>query len=83
LKTGKRLWIFAANDAVDASPVIGNGRAAIASKNGWVYLLDLSSGEEISSFEVGAPVSASPAAAPGRIIVAAEDGGIYSLGEES
>lgn len=77
--TGKKLWVFSAQDNFDSSPVICGNKVAIGCDDGRLYLLDLQTGQEIFSYTLGAPVQSSPAIAQNHLLIGCDNGIIYAF----
>lgn len=91
---GNILWTFKTKGKITASPVIIVSESQVLSLksqvsyviipsfDGRVYILNLSSGQEIWSYEIGSPISSTPAVTGNLIIIGAEDGRVYAFGEK-
>ena len=71
---GKKLWEFPAGDAVYSSPVLADGKIAFGCNNGKLYVLDPSTGTQVSVNEDGTySVESKPFAVGGRVYYGAWD----------
>ena len=71
---GKKLWEFPAGDAVYSSPVLADGRIAFGCNNGKLYVLDASTGAQVSVNEDATySVESKPFAVGGKVYYGAWD----------
>jgi outer membrane protein assembly factor BamB len=82
--TGKKRWVFSAQDNFDSSPVICGDTAAIDTAaigcdDGRLYLLDIKTGEEVFSYTLGSPVASSAAIAQNYLLIGCDNGNIYAF----
>jgi outer membrane protein assembly factor BamB len=75
------LWKFKALGKIDASPVIAGNSVVVASADGRLRFIDITTGTERWKYEVGSPISGTPAVTSNIIVVAAEDGRVYAFGK--
>ena len=75
---GELRWSFETDSAVHSSPGISDGVAFIASEGGYLYALDVETGEEYWRYRVGVSGS-SPEVNDGILYVGSWDGHIYAL----
>jgi len=82
--TGKRLWDFATEGHVDASPVIAADRVYVGclSRDGHFYVLDLKTGRKLQELLLDAPVTSSAAIGPDCLCVGTDRGVLYCLGKK-
>lgn len=82
-ETGEPHWKFATRGKIDSSAIVSSedGKVAVGSDDGRLYILSLDKGTELWSYEIGAPVTASPAAVERWIVVGSEDGSVYAFAE--
>ena len=92
LKTGKIKWKHTSGPAVFkmspyrrddrpllSSPAIAGNQVFFGSADGYIYCLDLSTGEELWSWEIGVPVLSSPLISGNTLYIAACDGRLYAF----
>ncbi|MCW4001459.1 MAG: PQQ-binding-like beta-propeller repeat protein [Candidatus Bathyarchaeota archaeon] len=72
-------WAAPTYASVMSSPAVTDGWVVFGSKNGAVYCLNSSSGEEKWSFKTCGEVDSSPAVAYGCVFVGSDDGWLYCL----
>jgi outer membrane protein assembly factor BamB len=82
LEKGTLQWEHVLKKRADASPIICDGRAWVASENGLLSALDLRSGEELWSYQLSGQILASPIAVDGKLIVATAKGSIVCFGKK-
>ncbi len=79
-ETGDIVWEHEAKDAVLTAIAIHNGNHVIfGSRDGSVYCLRITDGEQHWQAELGAPVVSSPAVTPDTVYAATKNGHIYAL----
>lgn len=80
--TGRKVWDFAADGQVDASPVIAGDKVYVGclSRDGHFYVLDLKSGRKLQELLLDAPVGSSAALGPDCLLVGTDRGLLYCLG---
>src|SRR5262249_10189185 len=66
---GRRVWEFAAQDAVLAAPALANGRLYFGSYDHFVYALDAESGKLLWKRDTRGAVVSTPAVAGDRVVV--------------
>lgn len=77
---GKELWRFMTQATVWASPAIsGNDIVVIPSNDGYVYSLELKTGNELWRYKIGPQMFSSAVPVKDRIYVGNDNGFIYSL----
>ena len=76
-ENGEPMWTYPAGARIDASAVIVEDRAFLATTRGEVLALDLATGEKSWSFETGSAFTASPSVASGRLVIPSLDGDVY------
>lgn len=83
-KTGKKVWDFATEGQVDASPVVVGGKVygGCLSDGGEFYVLDLKTGKKVQELALDAAVCGSPAVGPDCLIVGTDKGVVYCLGKK-
>ncbi len=80
--------VFGPVGPISASPALAGGRLYVASEDGNLYAIDVTSGAAVWSepFATGAPIFSSPAVATGgdapMIVFGADDGFVYFLRDE-
>jgi outer membrane protein assembly factor BamB len=81
-KTGKPVWTFETDGAVDGSPVVVGGRVYVGclSNDGNFYVLDLKSGKKVQELNLDSAVTGSVAVGPDCILVGTDRGSLYCLG---
>jgi outer membrane protein assembly factor BamB len=62
--TGQAAWTFTGDGQLTSAPLVINGRVAIGSYSGTLYLLDAATGQQVWSINAGAPITGSFEAAP-------------------
>ena len=71
---GKKLWEFAAGDAVYSSPVLADGKIAFGCNNGKLYVLDPASGKQLAVNEDAAyTIESKPFAVGNKVYYGAWD----------
>lgn len=82
--TGKRIWDFAAEGQVDASPVIAGDKVYVGclSRDGHFYVLDLKTGAKLQEILLESPVGSSAAIGPECLLVGTDRGVLYCLGRK-
>ena len=80
---GRRLWSFAAEGYLHATPAIGGQAAIVGSCDGRVYLVGLTNGALRAAVEAGSYVAASPAVEGGVAFVATHGGELLSIEVET
>ncbi|MFZ4619777.1 MAG: PQQ-binding-like beta-propeller repeat protein [Bacteroidota bacterium] len=79
-ETGKELWRFATQATVWASPIItGNDKIVIPSNDGYVYCLELLSGQEVWRHKIGPQIFSSVVPYNDLLFFGSDDGYLYSL----
>jgi outer membrane protein assembly factor BamB len=80
--TGKERWSYAAEGAIDGSPVVVGSRVYCGDLNqdGHFLVLDLKNGERKQLLELDSPVTGSPAVSGSLVLVGTEKGTLYALG---
>jgi outer membrane protein assembly factor BamB len=81
-KTGKPVWTFETDGAVDGSPVVVGSRVytGCLSNDGNFYVLDLKTGKKIQEMNLDSAVTGSLAVGPDCILVGTDKGTLYCLG---
>lgn len=77
------LWLFRTEDFVMAPPVVVDSVVFFGSRDGNVYAVDASTGNEIWRFVTDGEVEASPAVVNDVVYIGSEDGNIYALAASS
>ena len=76
-------WVFSAEDSIESSAAIADGRVFVGSLDGRLYALDLDSGAELWRFETGSEVRSSPSIFGNTVYFGDESGTFYALDVES
>lgn len=76
-------WVAETGGPVRSSAAIAGTTAYVGSDDGYLYALDLTTGELRWSYRIGSRIASSPAVTLGRIFVGADDGAIYCLDAEA
>ncbi len=76
------LWTTKTGGSVRSSAAIVENTAYIGSDDGYLYAINLETGELRWRYRLGAPISCPPAVADGRVYVGADDGTLYCLTAE-
>jgi len=76
---GPRPWVFETGDEVYSSPAVHHDTVYIASRDGNLYALDLTTGARRWRHPTGAPVTSSPAVAHGAVYVGGDDGALHAV----
>ncbi len=79
-ETGQRLWTYASNSSIDASPVLVGDRVFSATQGGEILSLNLDDGSLVWKFETGEGMAASPAVAAGYLVIGTVDGTLFAFG---
>jgi outer membrane protein assembly factor BamB len=79
LPQGTLKWTFAAGDAIHSSPAVSNGRVYFGSRDGNIYALDATTGEEVWTFHTGSWVEASPIVTNDVVYCCSTDSNLYAL----
>jgi outer membrane protein assembly factor BamB len=80
--TGKKIWRYEANDCLEGSPAVSDGKVYIGSmKNydGHFYCLDANTGKKIWTYKPGESIVTSPAVAYGKVYFGSHDDHLYCL----
>lgn len=77
---GAERWRFAAEDAINASPVVADGVAVVGSFDGNVYAVDLATGTLVWRVETGGGITTTAYIADGAVVVGSGDGNLYAIG---
>lgn len=72
-------WEFSAEEPIDATPLIVDGRVYLADVNGMLYCLDLKSGQELWRLETGIGFASSPAVDRDLLVIGDLDGKVYAV----
>ena len=72
-------WTFNTSGAVRSSPAVANDMVYVGSDDGWVYALNMSSGDLIWSFKTQGAVKSSPLLSDHILYVGSFDNRIYAL----
>ena len=82
-KTGKEIWNFITEGAVDSSPVVVGQRVYVGcqSLTGEFYVLDVKSGKQLQEVTLDSAVTGSVAVGKDYILVGTEKGTLYCLGK--
>ena len=79
-KNGKKKNAFDLPDEVNSSLVIdSNGVLYAGCADGYMYLLDASSGTVLAKYKTGAGIHSTPAITDGTLYVGSKDGSLYAL----
>jgi outer membrane protein assembly factor BamB len=79
-KSGRKLWNFTANGAIDGGPVVCGDKVVCASSDGRWYVLSLKDGSRLFSKEIGESITTTPAVVNGVVVIAADGGFVYAFG---
>lgn len=84
LETGKEVWTFKTQDAVEAPPTLAGDRLLVGSVDAHLYCLDVMTGKLIWKFETGDKIIGAAAVAPGGpsgnlVLVGSYDCVLYAL----
>ena len=79
---GTELWVFAAKQRIDSSPVLVGDRVFVGAGDGRIYERDAATGEQRWEFETGGGFTGSPAVADQRLVIASDDGVVYCFGRK-
>ncbi|HIE28873.1 TPA: hypothetical protein EYP66_16480, partial [Candidatus Poribacteria bacterium] len=77
--SGNIIWRYSAQDSVNTTIAIADGKAYFGSRDGFLYCVDANSGELVWKFPVGKPVLSSPSVVGNRVYFGANDGIVYCL----
>jgi outer membrane protein assembly factor BamB len=77
--TGKLIWKYKFDGAINSSPTIYNGLIYIGSLNGKLYAIDAKSGQKKWEFETAKRIDSSPVAANGIVYFGSTDFYLYAL----
>jgi outer membrane protein assembly factor BamB len=75
-------WVSETGGPVRSSAAISGSNAYVGSDDGYLYALDLETGELRWRYRIGSPIASSPAVASGRVFVGSDSGAVYCLLEE-
>ena len=79
-QSGQMVWKTKTGSYIDASPAISGKQAVVASDDGVVYVIDVSSGSLVSTFSgMGGSESSAAIGHDGGIYVGSSDGGVRKL----
>ena len=73
-RTGGEIW---------ATPVIADGKLLVASLDGYLYAIDLASGNEVWSFNSGNSLATTPVVEGDRVLVGGFDSKLYAVNIDS
>lgn len=76
-------WIADTGGPVRSSAAIADDTVYVGSDDGYLYALNLDTGELRWRYRVGAPIASSPAVALGRVFVGCDDGAVYCFEAEA
>lgn len=78
--TNNLLWRFRTQDTVDSSPAVVDGIVYICSRDGKIYALNATTGDEVWSYKTGNWFFFdSPAVADGKVFIGSGDQRVYSF----
>lgn len=72
-------WRLTVSGSVNYASVLTENTVYAVTSEGWLFLLDASSGQKISAIKVGGPISTAPVAADGKVYITSEDGNLYTV----
>ncbi len=72
-------WQFKTGGPVKSSAAIVGGKVFIGSDDGFVFALDLESGQKLWTFKTGGPVESSPLVLNGTVFIGSSDNFLYAL----
>ena len=76
---GLKLWSFDTGAPLRGSPAVDNGRIYVASRNGTVYALNISTGSVAWSYDSSSPMNSSPAISSQKLYIGTEDGKMFAI----
>ncbi len=76
-------WEFKADEAIESTPVLGDGRLFVADVMGQVYALNRNTGEELWRHDYDTGFLASPAIEGDLVVLGDIDGNVYALEVET
>jgi len=79
LREGLYLWSYEANDLIDASPLVVDGRLMFGSEDGLFYALDARNGSARWHFDAGSPIVGAAAGNHGVVSFGTTDGTFFAL----
>jgi eukaryotic-like serine/threonine-protein kinase len=77
------VWKFKTGGAVASSPVVSDGVVYFGSADGYLYAVDVQTGQERWTFQTGDAVWSSPAVSDGVAYVSSNDDYLYALDAQS
>ena len=82
--TGTVKWIFRKSSQM-SSPVVDEGMVYVGTGNGYLYCLNMDTGEQIWEYETGGDIGpkVSPAVINGRVYVSSDNGKVHCLNSEN
>ncbi len=83
LREGLYLWSRAANDLIDASPLVIGDLLLFGSEDGVFYTLDARTGSMRWRFETGSPIVSAAAGTTGVVCFGTTDGTLFALSPET
>jgi len=72
-------WKFATGGPVRTSPAVAGGTAFFGSNDGFLYAVELETGEQVWRYETAAELRSSPAVVDGVVFAGAKDGDVIAL----
>jgi outer membrane protein assembly factor BamB len=72
------LWHFEARTAINATPLLADGKLFFGASNGVLYALDARDGRQLASMQLGGSIDCAPVLGKGLLYVRADQ--IYALG---
>ena len=79
MATGRPLWEFRAQSALERSPSAWADFVYLADSGGTLYAVDARTGSELWQVDIGGHATASPIIAGGELYVASENGGLLAI----
>ncbi len=76
-------WVAETGGSVHSSAAIADSTVYVGSDSGYLYALELKTGELRWRYRIGSRIASSPAVALGRVFVGADDGAIYCFDAEA
>lgn len=77
LLSKKIAWETETGENINSTPIIANNLVYATGKDGYLYVMDASTGEKLREIAVGADIHSTPALVDGAIYITSTDGNLY------